>query len=138
MNPSRANSGHFRPARWAIKAKNIAFRGLHPAATLAYLGALYGWGGMLRRSWIVEFAVAAVICILALLLAPASAGPYSATHGPVTVLRARRDGILLQFRIALAALFCAMRIAPALVAALQMRESSQHSRQREFTTWLLC
>jgi hypothetical protein len=49
-------------------------------------------------------AVLAILGTLALLLYPLAYGPYSTTHGPVTVLRAMRDSLVLRLSIVLAAL----------------------------------
>ena len=64
-----------------------------------------------------EFTILAVLCTLALFLFPAERGPYSAVHGPATVLASFRSRARLWFWIALAALslspvlaLCVMRV----------------------------
>ena len=49
-------------------------------------------------------AVLAIMGTMALLLYPLAYGPYSATHGPITVLRAMRDSLLLRISMVVAAL----------------------------------
>jgi len=49
-------------------------------------------------------ALLAVLGTVMLFLFPVASGPYSATQGPVTALRAMRDCSVLRFSISLAAL----------------------------------
>lgn len=52
----------------------------------------------------------AMLGMIALLLFPLAFGPYATTHGPVTVLRAMRDSLLLRLSIVLAAIsLCRIR-----------------------------
>lgn len=49
-------------------------------------------------------AILAILGTMALLFYPLAYGPYSSTHGPVTVLRAMRDSLLLRISMIAAAL----------------------------------
>ncbi len=51
-----------------------------------------------------ELAIVVIICVIGILLLPASAGPYSAVHGPVTALRAVRTAIKVRWAMMIAAL----------------------------------
>ena len=57
-----------------------------------------------RESICGGIAVLAIVCTLAILLFPVSAGPYPVTHGPVTSLEAMQAGLLLWLSIAIAGL----------------------------------
>jgi len=51
-----------------------------------------------------ELALLAILCVLAILLFPATQGPYSAVHGPVTALQAARVAARLRLAVVQAAL----------------------------------
>jgi hypothetical protein len=51
-----------------------------------------------------ELTLITILCVVGIFLFPASAGPYSAIHGPVTALQAVRAAMKIRWNIALAAL----------------------------------
>jgi hypothetical protein len=51
-----------------------------------------------------ELALIATICVIGIFLFPASAGSYSAVHGPVTALQAMRNAVSSRWALAAAAL----------------------------------
>lgn len=61
-----------------------------------------------------ELAVAAVFCVLSIFFFPAVQGPYSATHGPVTALRAMHAAASLRLATLAAAIrvFSVFRVDP--------------------------
>ena len=54
-------------------------------------------------------AVLAVVCVLTVFFFPAVQGPYSAVHGPVTVMRAARAAAGLRMAVERAGLNCVRR-----------------------------
>ena len=50
-----------------------------------------------------ELAVIAIVCVIGIFLFPATAGPYSAVHGPVTALEAMRASIRIACAMIMAA-----------------------------------
>ena len=57
----------------------------------------------MARSFAIALVTAMVFCTVLLLICPVAWGPYSATHGPVTALRAMRSVATLMFSMLLAA-----------------------------------
>src|SRR5277367_2200803 len=49
----------------------------------------------LRRPWVYQFAVLAVVCTVGIFLFPVASGPYASVHGPASALRAMRAWMLL-------------------------------------------
>ena len=59
---------------------------------------------MIPRHFAFELAILAILCVISIFLFPATAGPYSAVHGPVSALLSLRARIRLGWALALAAL----------------------------------
>ncbi len=71
---------------------------------------------MISRHLGYEVAILAVICTVAIFAFPATSGPYSAVHGPVTALLSLRMKLKLWLAMALAALQLAGLVMPRFAA----------------------
>jgi hypothetical protein len=59
---------------------------------------------MFFRTFGQHFALVAILCVLSIFLFPASAGPYSVVHGPLTALQAIRLAVRVRWAMMLAGL----------------------------------
>jgi len=58
---------------------------------------------MAARRFAIALVIVTTFCTLLLLMCPAASGPYPATHGPATALRAMRLAAIVMFGMLLAA-----------------------------------
>jgi len=59
---------------------------------------------MIQHHCTFELTILAMLCVVSIFLFPATAGPYSAVHGPVSTLLSLRARMRLRWAMALAAL----------------------------------
>lgn len=86
---------------------------------------------MAARSFAIALVAFMVFCTVLLLIWPVAWGPYSATHGPVTALRAMRSSVILMLGMLLAAT-CLTKIslAPALLRNIDRSDSIRVRRDQ--------
>jgi hypothetical protein len=68
--------------------------------------------------------ILAVVCVLLLLFFPLMSGPFPATHGPVTALRARRYFLALLFSMITASRRCFTALLPVFRVLLPLCQRS--------------
>ncbi len=72
--------------------------------------------------------ILAVLCVLLLLFFPLMSGPFPATHGPVTALRARRYFLTLLFSMIAASRCCFTALLPVSRVLIALRQRSGEDR----------
>ena len=85
----------------------------------------------------------ALICVVLIFLFPVGQGPFSATHGPATALRAQRAALLLILTVILSAILIVahgaiLSLCHPTVGALPHPSAAQNSQFRALTSVLLC
>jgi len=93
----------------------------------------------MRKGWV----GVALICVISVFLFPAGNGPFSATHGPATALRAKRAALFLTLAILAAAMLTLasranLSMCVIALAALSYASGVRNSSLLRLTSVLLC